>query len=58
MLRAAGVKRLEAGWERLEHQHKALLDPSLLKTGFYLKDYPLITIHAAESLKALFRGSL
>ena len=48
------VKRLEANWDAIKHPHKALIDRSLLKTGFYLK-YPRITPYAAASLVRMFR---
>lgn len=43
---------LATRWGDIEHRHKTLIDPSLTKSGFYLKpdDYPLICRSAAERL--------
>lgn len=43
------VVQLEANWDRIEHPHKALIDRSLLKSGFYLS-YPTIVEGAARAL--------
>lgn len=42
------VKTLGEKWDTVEHPHKHLIDPSLLKSGFYLK-YPSIVEGAAHS---------
>lgn len=47
------VGELSQRWDSLEHPHKRLIDPSLLKTGYYLR-YPITVINAALSLRALF----
>jgi NAD-dependent DNA ligase len=46
------TKELGARWDSLEHRHKALIDPSLLKTGFYL-EYPRRVPHAALAMVSL-----
>lgn len=43
------VLQLDARWEVIEHRHKALIDRSLLKSGFYLS-YPSIVEPAARAL--------
>lgn len=43
------VRLLDAQWDTVEHQHKALIERSMLKTGFYL-EYPPIVPGAAASL--------
>lgn len=43
------VKLLDEKWDRIEHPHKALIDRSLLKSGFYLA-YPSIVEPAARAL--------
>jgi hypothetical protein len=50
------VAQVQERWESLQHPHKGLLDPSLLKSGFHLK-YPAIVEGAAGALRArLARG--
>lgn len=49
------VAQLDAKWESLEHPHKALIDRSLLKTGFYLV-YPSIVEGAAVALRERLRA--
>ncbi len=51
------VKGLESRWEQIAHVHKKLIDPGLLKTGFYLS-YPDRVKHAAVALCALFGKEL
>lgn len=46
-----GKQKLDARWDALRHPHKALIDRSLLKTGFYLA-YPPIVEPAARTLCA------
>lgn len=43
------VSELGRRWDTVEHRHKALIDPTLLKTGFYL-EYPLLVQNAALML--------
>lgn len=50
------VQGLRANWKSLKHRHKALIDPSILKSGFYLK-YPGIVIGAACALLHEFSPS-
>ena len=47
------VKLLDARWEIIEHPHKALIDRTLLKSGFYLQ-YPLIVQHSAADFVGRF----
>lgn len=47
------VRGLEEHWERLEHPHKSLIDPSLLNTGFYLKYPPRVRYAAAMLYREL-----
>ena len=42
------VSELGNRWDTIEHPHKHLIDPSLLKTGFYLQ-YPPIVAGAARA---------
>ena len=49
------VKRLGDRWEEVTHMHKHLIDPSLLKSGFYL-EYPARVEHAAKNLVELLSG--
>lgn len=42
------VKELGERWEDIEHPHKHLIDPALLKSGFYLQ-YPPIVEGAARA---------
>lgn len=46
------VKMLDAQWDTVQHRHKALIDRSMLKTGFYL-EYPSIVPGAAASLREI-----
>ena len=48
------VKLLGEKWDDIQHPHKALIDRTLLKSGFYLK-YPRIIPYAAASLVRRFR---
>lgn len=48
------VEGLRKRWDSVEHRHKHLIDPSLLKSGFYLR-YPRITASSAISLADHFQ---
>ncbi|MCW2317150.1 hypothetical protein M2322_002704 [Rhodoblastus acidophilus] len=47
------AKELGAKWDSIVHPHKAAIDPTLLKTGYYL-GYPVRVPGAALSLLARF----
>lgn len=49
------VAQLEARWDSIEHPHKALIDRSLLKSGFYLA-YPSIVEHSAAALRRMLNA--
>ena len=49
------VVQLDARWDSIEHPHKALIDRSLLKSGFYLA-YPSIVEHSAAALREMLNA--
>lgn len=51
------ARKMIAEWESLSHPHKGLVDPSLGKTGYYLKEaaYPSRTVHCALEWETLLR---
>lgn len=49
------VSEVAARWESLQHRHKGLLDPSLLKSGFHI-EYPGIVEGAAGALRRRLAG--
>jgi len=50
------VSMIAERWDGLQHRHKGLLDPSLLKSGFHIT-YPSIVPHAAAALRASLNGA-
>jgi len=44
------VSQIAEKWDGLQHPHKRLLDPSLLKSGFHIA-YPGIVAGAAAALR-------
>lgn len=44
------VSALGRRWDDITHRHKALLDRGFLKSGFHIKDYPMIVQSTASRL--------
>jgi hypothetical protein len=49
------VRLLGDDWDDIEHQHKHLIDRSLLKSGFYLQ-YPSRVVYATAALRSALQG--
>lgn len=45
------VTQLGDQWDTVEHRHKFLIKRDMLKSGFYITDYPLIVQGAANALR-------